>query len=103
MENGQKVAENGEMLTNRQEPVVPAHIYQSVHLPTITKERLQLAFTKGTKANVMEIVPNQLITNHVIMDVPVKEGVFVPSVEQDLLKLAVIERHHQLHDRFRNC
>lgn len=95
--NGQKVAENGKMLTNRQEPVVPAHIHQSVHLPTITKDRLQLAFTKGTKANVMEIVPNQLITNHVIMDVPVKDGFFVPSVEQDLLKLAVIERHHQLH------
>lgn len=95
--NGQKVAENGKMLTNRQEPVVPAHIHQSVHLPAITKDRLQLAFTRGTKANVMEIVPNQLITNHVIMDVPVKDGFFVPSVEQDLLKLAVIERHHQLH------
>ena len=95
--NGLKVAENGEMLTNRLEPVVPSHIHQSVHLPTITKDRLQLAFTKGTKANVMEIVPNQLITNHLVIDVPVKDGVFVPSVEQDLLKLAVIERHHQLH------
>jgi len=70
--NGRKVAEDGRMLTNRQVPVVPAHIHQSVHLPTITKDRLQLAFTKGTKANVMEIVPNQLITNHVIMDVPIK-------------------------------
>ena len=95
--NGRKVAENGEMLTSRHELVVPAYIHQSVHLPTITKDRLQLAFTKGTKANVMEIVPNQLITNHVVMDVPVKEGVFEPSVEQDLLKLAVIERHHHLH------
>lgn len=95
--NGRKVAENGEMLTSRQELIVPAHIHQSVHLPAITKDRLQLAFTKGTKANVMEIVPNQLITNHVVMDVPVKEGVFEPSVEQDLLKLAVIERHHHLH------
>jgi len=45
----------------------------------------------------MEIVPNQLITNHLVMDVPVKDGVFVPSVAQDLLKLAVIERHHHLH------
>lgn len=95
--NGHKVAENGEMLTSRQEPIVPAHIHHSVHLPSITKDRLQLSFTKGTKANVMEIVPNQLITNHLVIDVPVKEGVFVPSVEQDLLKLAVIERHHHLH------
>ncbi|MGE7985520.1 adenine deaminase [Lysinibacillus fusiformis] len=95
--NGHKVAENGDMLTNRQETIVPAHIHHSVHLPSITKDRLQLAFTKGTKANVMEIVPNQLITNHLVIDVPVKEGVFVPSVEEDLLKLAVIERHHHLH------
>ncbi|ACA40851.1 adenine deaminase [Lysinibacillus sphaericus] len=95
--NGHKVAENGEMLTSRQEAKVPAHIHHSVHLPSMTKDSLQLSFKKGTRANVMEIVPNQLITNHLVIDVPVKEGVFVPSIEQDLLKLAVIERHHHLH------
>lgn len=45
----------------------------------------------------MEIIPNQLITDHLVINVPMKDGVFVPSVEQDLLKLAVIERHHNLH------
>ena len=95
--NGMKVAENGKMLTNYQATNVPDHIQQSVHLPTVTKEMLSIPFTKGTKANVMEIEPNQLITNHLVIDVPVKDGVFVPSVELDLLKLAVIERHHGLH------
>lgn len=95
--NGEKVAENGVMLTNRIEPNVPAHIHHSVHLPNVTKDQLSIPFQKGTKANVMEIIPNQLITNHLVIDVPVKDGVFVPSVEQDLLKLAVIERHHDLH------
>ena len=95
--NGIKVAENGEMLIARMATEVPAHIQKSVHLPTVTKDMLAIPFTKGTKANVMEIVPNQLITNHLVLDVPVKDGVFVPSVEQDLLKLAVIERHHGLH------
>ncbi|MGN4124790.1 adenine deaminase [Lysinibacillus sphaericus] len=95
--NGVKVAENGVMLTARTKTDVPAHIQQSVHLPIVTKEMLTIPFTKGTKANVMEIVPNQLITNHLVVDVPVKDGVFEPSVEQDLLKLAVIERHHNLH------
>ena len=95
--NGVKVAENGKMLTARTETEVPAHIQKSVHLPNVTKDRLSIPFTKGTKANVMEIVPNQLITNHLVLDVPVKDGVFVPSIEQDLLKLAVIERHHNLH------
>ncbi|EON71911.1 adenine deaminase [Lysinibacillus sphaericus] len=95
--NGVKVAENGVMLTSRIKTDVPAHIQQSVHLPIVTKEMLSIPFIKGTKANVMEIVPNQLITNHLVVDVPVKDGVFEPSVEQDLLKLAVIERHHNLH------
>lgn len=95
--NGVKVAENGAMLTNRTEPIVPAHIHRSVHLPRVTKDMLSIPFHKGTKANVLEIIPNQLITNHLVIDVPVKDGVFVPSVEQDLLKLAVIERHHNLH------
>lgn len=95
--NGIKVAENGEMLTNRIEPNVPAHIHRSVHLPHVTKDKLSIPFHKGTKANVIEIIPNQLITNHLVIDVPVKDGVFIPSVEQDLLKLAVIERHHNLH------
>ena len=95
--NGVKVAENGEMLTARTATEVPAHIQKSVHLPNVTKDMLAIPFTKGTKANVMEIVPNQLITNHLVLDVPVKEDVFVPSVEHDLLKLAVIERHHNLH------
>ncbi|MGE7093200.1 adenine deaminase [Lysinibacillus sp. NPDC048646] len=95
--NGVKVAENGVMLTARTKTDVPAHIQQSVHLPTVTKEMLTIPFKKGTKANVMEIVPNQLITNHLVVDVPVKDGLFEPSVEQDLLKLAVIERHHNLH------
>lgn len=95
--DGIKVAENGEMLTARAQPKVPAHIHQSVHLPAMTTDMLAIPFTKGTTANVMEIVPNQLITNHLVVEVPVTDGVFVPSVEQGLLKLAVIERHHQLH------
>lgn len=95
--NGVKVAEKGTMLTGRVKPDVPAHIHRSVHLPTITTDMLAIPFTKGSKANVMEIVPNQLITNHLVADVPLSVGEFIPSVEQDLLKLAVIERHHHLH------
>ncbi|MFJ5765610.1 adenine deaminase [Lysinibacillus sp. NPDC093210] len=95
--NGVKVAEKGTMLTARIQPEVPAHIHRSVHLPAITTDMLAIPFTKGSKANVMEIVPNQLITNHLVVDVPVTKGNFIPSVEQDLLKLAVIERHHHLH------
>ena len=44
----------------------------------------------------MEIIPNQIATKKKVMKVPVVNGLFTTSVEQDLLKLAVIERHQSL-------
>ena len=44
----------------------------------------------------MEIIPNQITTKKKVMQVPLIEGLFAPSIEKDLLKLAVIERHHSL-------
>ena len=44
--------------------------------------------------NVIEIIPNSLITNHLKENVTVKNGCFVPSIESDQLKIVVIERHN---------
>lgn len=46
--------------------------------------------------NIIEIVPNKIITNHVCERVEVKEGKFVPSVDKDQLLIAVVERHKGL-------
>lgn len=95
--DGELVAEGGAMLTEKQSGVAaPESVMRSVHLPELSEADLAIPFIKGTRANVIEIMPNQITTKRVVMDVPVENGVFVPSVEQDLLKLAVVERHHQL-------
>lgn len=95
--NGKKVAEHGQMLQRKEEGVyVPTAIMQSVKIPALTASDLTISFTKGSKANVIEIQPNQIMTTKRVVDVTVEDGVFIPSVENDLLKLAVIERHHQL-------
>lgn len=47
------------------------------------------------QAHVIEIIPNSLLTNDLIETVSVKGGFFEPSIENDWLKIAVIERHHQ--------
>ncbi|MFC0272799.1 adenine deaminase [Metabacillus herbersteinensis] len=65
----------------------------SVHIPTLTYKDLQIPL-QNHLANVIEIIPNSLITNHLIEPVNVLQQVFVPSIENDQLKLAVIERHH---------
>lgn len=95
--NGQLVAQNGELLVGRSERVEPSiAITQSVRIPTVTSDDLQIAFPVSNRANVIEIIPNQIMTKKLVTEVPVENGYFVPSVEQDLLKLAIVERHHNL-------
>lgn len=43
--------------------------------------------------NIIEIIPNQIVTNHCKEKVEIHNGLFQPSVTKDHLKLAVIERH----------
>lgn len=95
--NGQLVAKDGELLVPRHERHLPSEaILQSMHMPAVTKEQLQIAFPVSNRAHVIEIIPNQIMTKKLITDVPVENGYFVPSVENDLLKLAIVERHQQL-------
>jgi len=48
---------------------------------------------QGRKARVIEIVPNQILTNVSVEGVKEQDGWAVPDVERDILKLAVVERH----------
>lgn len=54
---------------------------------------LKLALSSST-AHVIEIIPNSLLTNDLLEQVQVDNGSFTPSVADDQLKIAVIERHH---------
>ncbi len=63
----------------------------TVHIQNVTKEQLQIPI-QGSKAFAIEIIPNSLLTKKLVVDI--KEDYFLPSTEKDLLKLAVIERHH---------
>lgn len=95
---GLKVAEHGVMLNaTTSHEKCSVRISQSVHLPAITKDDLAIPFSNGSKATIIEIIPNQLVTNKVTENVDVVNGAFVPNVEQDQLKLAVVERHHHKH------
>lgn len=92
---GKVVAENGRYLglaTAKQRPVLSTN---SVHLNIneVTKERLAIHVKTNQKAHVIEIIPNQIETVKRMMEVPSDGSCFVPSVEKDLAKLAVLERH----------
>lgn len=48
----------------------------------------------GTRARVIQVLPDQILTRALIEEVRVEDGLAVADPERDLLKLAVIERHH---------
>jgi adenine deaminase len=49
---------------------------------------------RGTKVRVIGIVPDQLVTEELILEARTENGLAVAAPERDLLKLAVVERHH---------
>lgn len=71
-------------------------LLQSIRCRPVTESDLRIPMTKGNKAHVIEIIPNHLHTNHLVTEVDVRDGAFSPSVERDLLKLVVVERHRGL-------
>ncbi len=48
---------------------------------------------EGTVARVIGHIPNQLITDHLHMEVPIRQGLAQADPQRDILKMAVIERH----------
>lgn len=71
-------------------------LYESVHLPKIQKDDLLVRIHDHGLANVIGVVPNSLVTKHLVEKVNVVDGYMVPSIAEDLLKIAVIERHHHI-------
>ncbi len=47
----------------------------------------------GRRVRVLGIVPGQIVTEHLIEEMPNRDGEIVSDVERDILKLAVVERH----------
>jgi adenine deaminase len=94
--DGLVVVKDG-LLINKQEvptPLIPASIRNSVRFHELEEDSFQFLL-KGTKANIIEIIPNSLVTIQQIEQVDTCElGFFRPSIKADQLKLAVIERHH---------
>lgn len=67
----------------------PTEILNSVHLPEIKVENLQLEV--GGKCDVLGVVSGQILTKHLLEAVPAVDGKFASKGEYN--KLCVVERH----------
>ena len=94
---GNVVAQNGELVKECKVEDYPDWLKHTVILKNpVTQESFEVPSKKmegTTKIHVIEMIPRQIINNHIIKDVSVKNGMIQVDVEQDILKLAVVERY----------
>ncbi|PWW08692.1 adenine deaminase [Paenibacillus cellulosilyticus] len=77
---------------NDQPPVPQRHPLPQLHVKEMTQDDLKLP-VHSNQCNVIEIIPNSLVTRHRVETVKVQDGLFISDTENDQLKIAVIERH----------
>ncbi len=87
---GLLVAENGKYL---------GKVAESMHQPRSTMnlryapEQLVVRNNGATRLNVIDIVPNQIVTKRLVVAPKVDNGQVVTDIQRDILKLVVVERH----------
>lgn len=87
---GRVVAENGQITEQVYRPTLAA-MRNSMN---VRWESVRFRIpADGTRIRVIGSIPDQLVTQHLIEDTPMRDGCVEADVNRDLLKMAVIERH----------
>ena len=89
--DGRLVARDGDFLAPMKRSVKAMH--KSIHLAALSRRSFEIVAEKGP-ARTIGIVPGQIITRSLPLFPMIREGAVVSDTDQDILKLAVIERHH---------
>lgn len=88
--NGQLVAEHGKTLLGKQE-IQPINNFNTVHRQP---EDLQIkAHKDDPQIRVIEALDGQLVTNEIIVPGKTKDGYLVSDIDNDVLKMAVVNRY----------
>jgi adenine deaminase len=90
--DGSLVAKEGKLIAPCRPTKTPG-AGNTIHIKSFSKERFQVR-AAGKKARVIDIVPDQIVTRACVIDVKVRDGLAVSDTSRDVLKIAVIERHH---------
>ncbi|HLV43937.1 MAG TPA: adenine deaminase [Aggregatilineales bacterium] len=87
---GYLVAKDGEMLP-AEEPRRPVQLRNSMN---VDWDRVDFSIpANGSRARVIGSIPDQLVTEHRVLEIRAEDGCAVADVERDILKMVVIERH----------
>jgi adenine deaminase len=90
---GRLVADGGALLPEVEIPDYPVP-FTPLQVEPLEPEVFSPPVT-GDLVKVIGLVPGQLLTNKLVLPTPVQDGRLGTDIERDLLKLAVVERHHR--------
>lgn len=93
---GKRVAENGKNLIEFPEVVYPEWVIRSVHTPISLSSdsfNVKASSKENVLVNVIGVIENQAPTKHLQIKLPVLDGIIQLDNNQDVAKLAVVERH----------
>lgn len=97
--DGDLVAQDGKMLAETEKYSYPENARNSMHIKdTITAESFRIEAPEGAeevKVRVIEVIPARVGNYEREAVLPVEDGCIGSSVEQDVLKTFVFERHHE--------
>lgn len=90
---GRLVAEDGRLLPEVELADTPVP-FTALQVGPLNAEVFSPPVTDDL-VKVIGLIPGQLLTNKLVLPTPVRNGRLGTDVERDLLKLAVVERHHR--------
>ncbi|MFQ5832889.1 MAG: adenine deaminase [Candidatus Thorarchaeota archaeon] len=89
---GALVAKDGELAWDIGEQE-PPRLRRSVNITWLEPKDFQIS-ARGDQMNVIGVVPDTVITEHLVEATKIDEGLAVADVDRDLVKVAIIERHN---------
>src|SRR4030042_2946965 len=90
--DGILVAEDGKMLSPSIQKRKSPKPKGSVRIKPLKKDAFLLRSNQPL-AKVIQLIPDQIVTKKVIRKILIKDGVAYPNINEDILKIAVVERH----------
>lgn len=89
--DGKKVYDNNDLLFNTKE-IKASRIKNTVHLEPIRPADLRLKL-QSNEANIIKLIPNSIVTKKIIKPISTIDDFWVYNDTEDILKIAVVERH----------
>ncbi len=89
---GKMVAKNGKLIEELNIEKQP-RLRRSVNISWLEPHDFQVK-AEGSHMNVIGMIPDQIVTEHLVEEPKVVDGLVVPDIDRDIVKVAIIERHN---------